>query len=286
MPSLKRILFPVDFSERCEQMAPSARAWAERFQAEVILLHCVNLPPHPEHEFTSLREALRKQILAAAQGSLQDFTERHFTGLETAQVIRETDPAWAIPGEVDKKRIHLIMMPTHGHGAFRRFLVGSVTSKVLHDARCAVWTTAHAERPKAQRYPPRTIVCGVDSGGGTVRLIRWAQWLADRHGAALKLVHALPAVDETSENRGEKAVRRHWTRKAREELTPLVAQAGCESELLLRGGGVADVLAASVVEERADLLVIGRGHLKQRLGRLRTHSLAIVVKSPCPVISV
>jgi hypothetical protein len=30
--------------------------------------------------------------------------------------------------------VDLIMMPTHGVGTFRSFLVGSVTAKVLHDA--------------------------------------------------------------------------------------------------------------------------------------------------------
>ena len=32
------------------------------------------------------------------------------------------------------------MMPTHGCGPLRRFLLGSVTAKVLHDVSTAVWT--------------------------------------------------------------------------------------------------------------------------------------------------
>ena len=39
----------------------------------------------------------------------------------------------------------LIMMPTHGYGPFRRFLLGSVTAKILHDATCPVWTSTHLE---------------------------------------------------------------------------------------------------------------------------------------------
>jgi hypothetical protein len=42
--------------------------------------------------------------------------------------------------------VDLVMMPTHGVGTFRSFLVGSVTAKVLHDANCPVWTAAHALR--------------------------------------------------------------------------------------------------------------------------------------------
>jgi hypothetical protein len=46
--------------------------------------------------------------------------------------------------------ITLIAMPTHGYGLFRRFLLGSVTAKVLHDADCPIWTGVHMEAA-----PPR-----------------------------------------------------------------------------------------------------------------------------------
>jgi hypothetical protein len=37
---------------------------------------------------------------------------------------------------------------------------------------------------------------------------------------------------------------------------------------------------------QADVVIIGRGHVKEPLGRLRTNSYAIIRESPCPVISV
>jgi nucleotide-binding universal stress UspA family protein len=37
------------------------------------------------------------------------------------------------------------MMATHGTGLFRSLLIGSVTAKVLHDARCPVWIATRAE---------------------------------------------------------------------------------------------------------------------------------------------
>ncbi len=40
------------------------------------------------------------------------------------------------------------------------------------------------------------------------------------------------------------------------------------------------------LEQGAHLVVIGRGVLKQTLGRLRTHAYSIIRDSPCPVISV
>ena len=42
MFKLSRILLPVDFSERCLGMTHYARALAEKYHAELILLHVVN----------------------------------------------------------------------------------------------------------------------------------------------------------------------------------------------------------------------------------------------------
>ena len=36
-------------------------------------------------------------------------------------------------------------MPTHGLGKLRRFILGSVTAKVLHDLEAPVLTGAHVE---------------------------------------------------------------------------------------------------------------------------------------------
>ena len=43
------------------------------------------------------------------------------------------------------KDVDLIMMPTHGVSGYRNMLLGSVTVKVLHEAKCPVWTATHAE---------------------------------------------------------------------------------------------------------------------------------------------
>lgn len=90
----------------------------------------------------------------------------------------------------------LIMMPTHGFGTFRRFLLGSVTSKILHDARCPVWTGVHMqEAPPLEAIHCRNVICAVDLGPHSDAPILWAAKLAEEHMAQLTLVHATPAVE-------------------------------------------------------------------------------------------
>jgi len=45
MITFKRILFPVDFSERCAAAVPSVQAMVKRFGSELTVLHVVDLAP-------------------------------------------------------------------------------------------------------------------------------------------------------------------------------------------------------------------------------------------------
>ena len=45
MLNLRKILFPVDFSEACAAMAPAVDEMARRFGASVIVLHAFNALP-------------------------------------------------------------------------------------------------------------------------------------------------------------------------------------------------------------------------------------------------
>jgi nucleotide-binding universal stress UspA family protein len=289
MPSIKRILFPIDFSERCAQTAPVVAAWARQFEAKVTLLHALELPPGVGDDFSgALYTTLEPEIHKAAEERLAAFAEQHFGSDPVTRVVETGGAGEQVVERARKDHTSLIMMPTHGHGAFRRFLTGSVTSKVLHDAHCPVWTAAHSVSGHPKRMATlRSIVCAADQDASSVALIRWAAWLAKQHAAALKIVHVMPAVDETSRNRGERAVRQFWSTRASAAMTAILKQAGRpQSELMLHGGDIATTLAAAVAQQKGDLLLIGRGHIKKNLGRLRTHSMSIVCKSPCPVLSV
>jgi nucleotide-binding universal stress UspA family protein len=216
---------------------------------------------------------------------MQALVEQAFRSKPVLTAIDEGNPAEIIVKYAQTERMDLIMMPTHGFGPLRRSLIGSVTAKVLHDTQCPVWTSVHTDTPPSPGAT-RTILCAVDSGESSVPLMQWANWLTGAYGAELKLVHVIPAVNETSMNPGEREVRRYLTCKALDGFASWRTEAGVKAEVQLRGGEIAARVADTALEEHADLLVIGRGHIQRRLGGLRTESLAIIREAPCPVISV
>src|SRR5208282_293494 len=111
-------------------------------------------------------------------------------GLETpvARFSALGDPAAKIAEFTRDNAVDLVMMPTHGHGLFRSLLMGSVTSKVLHDVHCPVWTAAHAEKQHAPQAP-RKILCALDGSGKSLALAQWAVDFSHELGASLQLLH-------------------------------------------------------------------------------------------------
>ena len=77
-------------------------------------------------------DAERKRELAEAKNML---TEQ---GVEAEVVERKGDAATRILDEAEQEHADLIVMGTRGLGTGKRWLMGSVSTKVLHHAQCNV----------------------------------------------------------------------------------------------------------------------------------------------------
>ena len=280
---------PVDFSERSVGAAPYASLLAVRFQSELTVLHV--LPPiQAEFETAgagaSMLAELYRDRSARVSGELDRFVAAHLPGLQAQCVVLEGDPAAKIIEFAHQQAMALIMMPTHGYGPFRRYLLGSNTAKVLHDADCAVWTGVHMlQPPPAGSLPFRNILCAIDLGEQSSRTLCWAARFAGEFDARLHLVHATAACPDAED--GSPAGSPSRLREAAEaELQRLLELAHAEAALIVEAGEPARVIGAAADRLPADLLIIGRGSAAGVFGRLRTNAYAIIRMSPCPVVSV
>jgi nucleotide-binding universal stress UspA family protein len=287
--SLSRVLLPVDFSERSAAAGCYAKALAARFDSELLLLHV--LAP-PQYEFgaleisgTVLAELYRgraEQVTA----ELNAFLEADLAGIRTRRIVLEGDPASQIVEFAHGEHADLILMPTHGYGPFRRFILGSNTAKVLHDADCPVWTGVHLEQaPPTAGETIRSVVCAVDLGAQSSKTLCWAALLAREFDARLTVVHAISPMAQAvlnSEADWRAGVRESATR----ELERLERFVNVEAEVIVESGEPASIICAAATKLEADALVIGRGSAAGVFGRLRTNAYAIIRQSPCPVVSV
>jgi len=288
MPNFKHILFPVDFSQQCCNVAPYVLCMARRYGAHVTLLHVMEMPTGAYPGWPAQAAVIDYQAMAdERQKRLNSYLKHEFAELAQTRLMCEGDPAHMIGDYAKKEHVDLVMMPTHGYGPFRRFLLGSVTAKVLHDVKCPVWTSAHVAEPPAPPAGYRHVVCAVDFSESAAPLISWATRFAREQGAEVKLVHAIPAAKppEGIDIEGHK-FRTYLGEVAREELAKVQREAGTALDAIVEGGDVAPVVRWAAEENQADLVIIGRGVLQEMFGRMRTHVYAIIREAPCPVISV
>jgi len=140
---IRRILFPTDLS------GPAAYAWsyaltlAEKFKAEVHLLHVVAPPPglteahamkfHPE-------KMVQPSIAKAAASMDQQVEAARARGLIFHHEVRVGTDYREIVHYATKHDVDLIVMATHGRTGLAHVLLGSVAEKVVRMAPCPVLT--------------------------------------------------------------------------------------------------------------------------------------------------
>jgi len=289
MPRIGRILLPIDFQDPSKNVVHQAAVLARHFHSEIVMLHVVT----PLSYSAAMIEGgyvpanlgdLLKELIRQAQKQLDDALRPELDGLAVKRVLLEGDPALTIVQTARVEKADLIAMPTHGYGAFRRFLLGSVTAKVLHDSDCPVWTGAHLEGEPAREFSIRNILCAVDLSAHSSKTVQWASQLATEFGARLILAHIIAGMEIYGP--GPYQVDPAWTEalvnSAGHQLANLQQEVGTKAEVFIGSGDVPKMLSHAAKQSTADVLIIGR----PSGGRLRAAGYGIIRESSIPVLSV
>jgi len=288
MLAIKHILFPIDFSERCCGAAPFVQAMATRFGAKITLINAMT--PIWQTGITDSGTTIAvdiDELKRDLEARLSSALVREFAGIPVQRIVEIGDPAEVITRFAHTEGVDLIMMPTHGYGPFRSLLLGSVTAKVLHDAECPVWTTAHMEaQPSLRHLAGASILCAVDGTPKCAPLVQWAADYAKFTGGKLRMVHAVSGVVGWPERQLNQEFEEALQKEARETIEHLQRSIGITWPLCVSVGEVAGVVRAEAERHHADLILLGRGMLHETMGRLRTHSYGIIRHAPCPVLSI
>lgn len=146
MLSIRRILFPTDFSEPAEYAWPYALTFAQEFGAEVHLVHVVTPPPRLTEAYAVdfNPEGTVQALTAEASASIDQQVEAAKSrGLIFSREVRVGVDYREIIDYATKHDIDLIVMATHGRTGLAHVLLGSVAEKVVRKAPCPVLTVKH-----------------------------------------------------------------------------------------------------------------------------------------------
>lgn len=286
--TFRKIVFPVAFSERCRGAAPYVRAFAHRFASDVELLHVIEAQytviGTPELALLPDEETI-EELTRRASDKLLEFRAEFLYDVHATICVRSGDATSVITEIAREQMPNLIMMPTHGYGPFRRFILGSVTAKVLHDVACPVWTSAHMEQPPTEPLPNISrVLCAVDLQQKSVCTLKLSLALAQAWEAKLEVVHAITAPEAQPGKCLDSKFRTFLYDVAHEKIASFQKEAGTNVPVHINGGEIATYVHDIALQRHSDILVIGRGS-HSMLGRLRPHSYALIRESPCPVLS-
>jgi nucleotide-binding universal stress UspA family protein len=294
MNPLRRILFPVDFSPASVAMVPSVIEMAKRFDATVTVLNAFNLVHEyslaPDFEltgdadppailFSPAIQALRDQ----REKQVEEFARTQFSSVRYSTRIEDGEPALVIDWAVRRENADLVMMPTKGLGRFRRMLLGSVTAKVLHDVSCPVFTSVHVPEPaRVSSEGFRSILCALDLNSEAESIFKAAAILAHTYGARICILHLDPSSNEKSEPPTALELTRSF-----EQVDAVDHAEGSRSlSLCVLGSTISEGIRQMALEEKADLVVVGRGHSQGPISQAWSSLYTIIRESPCPVLSV
>jgi nucleotide-binding universal stress UspA family protein len=252
---LCKILFPVDFSNRCMLAARHVKTWADRFSAVLSTLHVVDPKAFDHEEFIDNHLS---NLVAKRTADLKHFSD-HYLGEDVARpTVLIGNAADQIEYFAKHEKVDLIMLPRTHQSIGSRLLHDSLTATVLEQSGASVWMTEHVET--ADKPSINSILCSVhferdltlDSHNH--RILQNVLALARAFQAKVTFLNVRDRREEDTTRHPANSISSGigpWLTHAREQL-------GNRAELLRQTGDVVSAITDAANRVAADLVVVGR----------------------------
>jgi nucleotide-binding universal stress UspA family protein len=194
-----RIIVPLDGSPLAEQVLPYVRMFAQKLTLPIQLLQAYS--PYPPELSDPAHGRYLDQMDAALQDQAYDYLNRVKGSIPDARaeiscLVRAGDPASCIVAESEADPEALVAMATHGRSGVGRWILGSVTDKVLHAVKNPLWIIRSQPDISSNAEGLKTIVVPLDGSTVAEQILPHAVFLAKSLGLHLTLVRARPAMQE------------------------------------------------------------------------------------------
>jgi nucleotide-binding universal stress UspA family protein len=257
-----RILLPTDGSEWAMAAARHAFAFARLGDGTVHALSVVDLR-HFEDELVGAGRDEGMSIAEQSAHAAVDHVERLAAEAEcpVRTSVRRGIPHTTIVDYASVHEMDLVVMGTHGRTGLQRFLLGSVTERVLREAPVPVVTTHLDDERDVPSY--EQILVPTDGSEGATAAVEHALDIASATGGHL---HVLSVVDSRAIAGGFEAgpalpsIRTHletYAQDAADTFVERAAEAGVDATGTVTVGLPADEIRDYAEREGVDLVVMG-----------------------------
>lgn len=268
-----KLLVPVDFSDLTEKVLPTAQYLARVYDAEVHLLHVLEVVSGPLKVFSNFDEdearkkalELMDEVIANAEG-----------GTDFRKIVKTGKPYRKILEAASEINANAIVMGTHGASGVRELMVGTNASRVIRAAKCPVMTMS--AKPAHTGF--KKILLPIDLSRETGEKLKLGIEFAQNFGAELVLLTML--VSSSEEAKKTMAKRMSMAIKfIKEHNVPV------ESVTLPAKSNRADQVIEYAHESGSDLIcIMTQQELEFKETLLGSHASHVVNHSDVPVFSI
>ncbi len=299
MVEFTHILCPIDLSDISSRTLAHAAALARWYGAHLTVLHVV--PTLDQAQVRS--EALTGPIPIVYPAPREDaLAEVMRVAIDQAGVAPDAtfaaesgDPVGTIIDQTLAMSADLVVMGTHGHRGFKRFVLGSVTEHLLREAPCPVLIVPpHARATTAAAVAFKRILCPIDFSPAALRALKFAVDLARQADGAVTLFHAIEwLAEEESRAHAHFDVadsHRFLVEDALTRLRGLIADESknsCDIAPQVATGRAYRKILDVTEAEAFDLIVMGaQGYGGVRLALFGSTTQQVVRGAACPVLTI
>ena len=267
------LLVPVDFSGESKKALPVAQYLAGVYNAEITLIHILELPGGIAKLFSNVDEdGARKAVLDRLDALIDEQPE----GVKYHKMIKTGRPSAKIIEAAIELNANCIVMGTNGASGMQELLSGSNTARVIKHAPCPVISLRH----HTQDVNFNKILLPIDLTRETGEKLKLGVEFAQNFNAGLILLTILEQNDEESKKRLNKRLKMALDH-IRKNKVPV------ESTTLIKKGDISDLVINYAHESGADLIAImTQQELAFRETLLGSNASHVVNHSPIPVLSI
>jgi nucleotide-binding universal stress UspA family protein len=135
MVEIKKILFPIDFTENSSKILPFVLSMSEKYDSMIYLLHVVedlskwgvgSFVPHLP------LDSFKKDAMEGAKKAMDKVCDQQLESCPNFQrMIVYGDPSLEILKKIESEGIDLVVMGTHGRKGLEHTIFGSVAENVV-----------------------------------------------------------------------------------------------------------------------------------------------------------
>ncbi|MFZ0478854.1 MAG: universal stress protein [Terriglobales bacterium] len=296
MLEIKLILCPIDFSEFSVRAYRHALSLAEHYRAKVVAQHIVELSRYPYADYAASSGDYAEFCRTLGEGGkeqLREFVKKHFRGeIQPELVVHEGVAADCILSQAQAQKVDLIVMGTHGRRGYDRFVLGSVTNRVMRKTPCPVLAVCKAPQEPASadigareargHRLTRVLFC-TDFSENSERALSYAISATEEYDAELTLLHVLedaPIAGKTEEAMAKVAAQL-------DRLLPAEARKRLKIKTVVRVGKPYQQIIQLAQESRVDVVAMGvRGRGALDMAVFGSTTYRVLQLGPCPVLAV